>query len=334
MAKGDKWRQFTKWFNTHIGQPVGNWFKAKTGTELSNAEKQANAFNAEEAQKARDWEEAQYLKYESPKAMMDQYQQAGLNPALMYEGYSPSPPSTDVAASSVSPHSETPIMSDMLQTVLGVMSMKQTIDKTRAEVSLLGQQKDLMKRQAEGQEIENKNKQRMYDLQFELGSQNIKESQQRIRESEQKINESLQNIKESASRISLNEKQIQIGDSTIELQGTQADLNRAKETLTNLDAQKAAILLPYVEAVQKANLALAEAQTEEAWQQANKALTEAEGNLLQNAAQQKLIDGGYYEEMMLKQRRERKAITANATVGNICNVISSVAKLVDAVTPS
>ena len=330
MAKGDKWNQFKNWF---YNTGVGKWFKAKTGQELSAAEQQANAFNAEEAQKARDWEEQQYLKYEAPKAMIDQYQQAGLNPALMYEGYSPSAPMTDVSASSVSPHSETPIMSDMFSLVSGALNLKMSMDMNKANVRNMEQDTHLKQVEAEGKSIDNKNKQRAYDLQFESTEWDIKATQQKIEESKTKVNEMLQGIKESASRIDLNNKQIEIGDSTIELQGTQADLNRAKETLTNLDAAKASLMLPYVQAVQEANLALMEAQTEAEWQKANKTLVEAEGQLLKNAADQKLIDGGYYEEMMLKQRRERKAITANATVGNICNVINSVAKVADAVIP-
>lgn len=47
---------------------------------------QQNKFNAEQAQISRDWQREYYEQYQSPEAQVRQYQQAGLNPALMYEG--------------------------------------------------------------------------------------------------------------------------------------------------------------------------------------------------------------------------------------------------------
>lgn len=43
-------------------------------------------FESQQAQVARDWQEEQYLKYNSPSALIAQYQDAGMNPALMYGG--------------------------------------------------------------------------------------------------------------------------------------------------------------------------------------------------------------------------------------------------------
>lgn len=52
--------------------------------------KENNQFNALEAQKARDWNEYFYNQYQSPMAQVRQYEEAGLNPALLY-GSAPSP---------------------------------------------------------------------------------------------------------------------------------------------------------------------------------------------------------------------------------------------------
>lgn len=41
-------------------------------------------FQAQQAQLARDWQEDFYNKYSSPSAMVQQYKDAGLNPAMMY----------------------------------------------------------------------------------------------------------------------------------------------------------------------------------------------------------------------------------------------------------
>lgn len=43
------------------------------------------------SQQSRDWQEMMYNKYESPQALMQQFRDAGLNPALMYGDASPSP---------------------------------------------------------------------------------------------------------------------------------------------------------------------------------------------------------------------------------------------------
>lgn len=42
------------------------------------------SFNRKEAQKARNWQEQMYNEYQSPEAMLRQYEDAGLNPYLLY----------------------------------------------------------------------------------------------------------------------------------------------------------------------------------------------------------------------------------------------------------
>lgn len=102
---------------------AGNLFSSLvgrlTGNHLTGAEQEANAFNAEqaeldrrfqssEAEVARAWQEEQYNKYNSPSAMMNQYKEAGINPALMFgQQTTPAPTQTSVpsgaSASSVAP---------------------------------------------------------------------------------------------------------------------------------------------------------------------------------------------------------------------------------------
>lgn len=56
------------------------------GAGFSNTQLAEMQFNHDEAQLDRQFQEDMYNKYQSPEAQMRQYQAAGLNPALMYEG--------------------------------------------------------------------------------------------------------------------------------------------------------------------------------------------------------------------------------------------------------
>lgn len=104
------WKKFSKWTSKTFGSL---WNKA-TGSDLTKAEKKTMDFNAQqaelnrqfqsaEADEARQWQEDYYLKYESPQARIRQYEDAGLNPALLYGSNlgSGSAPSTSVPSGSV-----------------------------------------------------------------------------------------------------------------------------------------------------------------------------------------------------------------------------------------
>ena len=56
------------------------------GAGFSNTQLAEMQFNHDESQLDRQFQEDMYNKYQSPEAQMRQYQAAGLNPALMYEG--------------------------------------------------------------------------------------------------------------------------------------------------------------------------------------------------------------------------------------------------------
>lgn len=320
--------RFTKFNNSvdKFGDGLINWFKAKTGQELSNAQREANLFNSIEAQKARDFNLQMYEDYQSPKAMMEQYKEAGLNPALMYEGYSPSPVSSNATANSVAPTSESDILTDSIQAMLGIVSAKQQIDLQKAQIRSINAD-------TEGKDIDNANKQRMYDIEYSLKGVDIEKAQSDIKKNSAEINKITQDIQESISRVDLNNKQIEIGDSTIELQGSQRELNETKSIVEKLNADTIAAMLPYVKKVQEANIALTEAKTASEINSAEKLMYEANESMLRGMADAELISEGYYKEKALLQKRERKAVTANATIGNICKVVDSAARVVDAVIP-
>lgn len=92
------------------------------GKGFSNTQLAEMQYNHDEAQLDRQFQEDMYNKYQSPEAQMRQYQAAGLNPALMYEGgVDINGPSGGSAASvSGAQSGETPTNS--FEQVMGVMS--------------------------------------------------------------------------------------------------------------------------------------------------------------------------------------------------------------------
>ena len=291
----------------NFGNGLKEWFKAKTGQNLSGAQREANEFNAAEAQKARDFEVQMYEQYESPAAMIRQYEEAGLNPALMYEGYSPSAVGGNAQASSVSPTPNNELMS-MLSGVLGIVSAKQQIDLNKANIRNIDAA-------TEGQRIDNANKQMGYDKQFALADANIEKIQSEIEKNSAEVNKTIQDIRESESRVELN--------------GTEKEVKESQKVLNNLNAENLRQILPYVQKVQEAQLALTNAQTSAQRAQAEKTLNDAEGSMLSNMVQYRLLDNGYYETMMLNQKREGAVMVGNAIVGNTCKVIDSVVGIIN-----
>ena len=112
-----------QWFNYDEWNDVGDAVINKaTGSALTPAEKEANAFSADEAQKARDWEE--YMSSTSYQRQVVDMQKAGINPALAMGGSASgaSTPSSP-APSSVAPNSGMN-MSDLMSLIMMPFQMK------------------------------------------------------------------------------------------------------------------------------------------------------------------------------------------------------------------
>lgn len=113
-------------------------------------------FQSQEAQMARDWQEEQYNLYSSPSAMVSQYQDAGLNPALMYgqnlqssTGSSPAPSGSMASGSPLGAGMPT---GNIIESLAGLAKLKAEInninadtDNKRAQAGLAGSQVDVNK---------------------------------------------------------------------------------------------------------------------------------------------------------------------------------------------
>lgn len=123
------WTRFVGWLNNVLNPdhawkdyenaPEVDWSNSVTNQitkqDLTGAEKAANQFNADEAEKQRQWEaEMQNTAYQRQVADM---RAAGINPALAMSGGQPSTPS-GASAQSVSPGSSGMSMSDLMQLMM------------------------------------------------------------------------------------------------------------------------------------------------------------------------------------------------------------------------
>ncbi len=109
-------------------------------------------FNAEEAQKARDFQTEFYEQYQSPSAMVKQYQEAGLNPALAYNGGTNTPPSATSASSGMS--SITP--QNTLQSFEHLGGMIGNMFLLKAQIDKMESEAEYSRSLATGQDISNK----------------------------------------------------------------------------------------------------------------------------------------------------------------------------------
>ena len=180
----------------NIGKGLGGLWKGVeslwnriTGRGQTNAERAVQDFSADqaqinrefqsaEAQKARQWQEDFYTQYQSPQAQVRQYQDAGLNPALMYgRGATPAAsastasngPSGDTAAGVVTPADP----SSLLNLVFGMA-------KLPSEIDLLNAQADDFRASATGKDIQNAYSPQILDQNLRKGEMDILNTQAAI----------------------------------------------------------------------------------------------------------------------------------------------------------
>lgn len=308
------------------------------GKGFSNTQLAEMQYNHDEAQLDRQFQEDMYNKYQSPEAQMRQYQAAGLNPALMYQGgVDINGPSGGSAASvSGAQGGDTPtnsfeqvmgVMSQFMNMITGassignqVVSLHNQSSATRADNALKDAQTEQTKVETNNSILKGKLQQIELDYKRQFYDLDIKEQEARI-----------ENLKKQGKKIL---SDIDVNNSVIELNGAQIDLTRgltskaekecalltSQTMLTNLEREKMSILMPYVEAREKAELALTYATTDAEKADAEKKLAEAGVAVMNVAREQKIIDSGYYEERVKGMKSERRRAVADCVIGNICDV--------------
>lgn len=147
---------------------AGSLFQTFANRRSQNIQNEFNAqqaelnrqFQSQEAQIARDWQEQQYNLYSSPSAMVRQYQDAGMNPALMYgqnlqssTGSSPAPSGSMASGSPLGAGMPT---GNIIESIAGLAKLKAEInninadtDAKRAQAIKLGSDVNLNNKQIE-----------------------------------------------------------------------------------------------------------------------------------------------------------------------------------------
>ena len=272
----------------------------------------AQDFNAAQAELAYDRQVEFFEKYQSPYAMIESAKKAGVNPfsigASVGSGSAISPAS---ASSGVGSVGSLPNIGAFFADVMSrVAEIKNARKLTDSEVNL---------KDAQAEEIRTR-----IPWIDRLNSINYDKLASDIKLNEQKVNESIQTVKESVSRITVNDSTIEVNGSKISLNASQENLNAVKSFVESLNANKLAILMPYVESAEKSRIALDQASTESARASAAKSYTDASFALLKQSVEQGLIDKGYYDALVEKSEFEAKQGKRNYKWTPIQNVVHDI----------
>lgn len=233
-------RSFLRLFDSKVNGGAGTSTFAKiTGQELTGAEREANAFTANEAQKQRDWQ--QQMSDTSYQRAVADMQSAGLNPALLYgSGANGAVTPSGSAASSVSPSSGSSL-SDILQ----LLSFKKDLEVKDADKS--EKEAGAFKAIEEGKDIIENAKDRREGVNIRRADMEIRkgslELQKQAREDAHKLNEA--EIQKIASDVQKNAAEIRNLAYDNGLKLSQTEVNKQAAVLHGAQAMEIVELLEY-----------------------------------------------------------------------------------------
>lgn len=291
-----------------LNQSVSN---ATNIVATENLNKDNRKWQGEQAELARNWssKEAE-LAYErqleyydsrlSPSAQVEQYEKAGLNPALMYKGGASSSSSSSAPqASPVGSPSGSAVTFQPMQ-VFSMLEAIMSIQRQKAEIENI---------QADTNQIEKNTS--WIDTYNSASVDSMRAGIDKVR-SDIEVNESvvdknIQDINESISRISVNDSTIQVNGALIDLHGSQTVLNECRSAVERLNAKTIKEMLPYIQARQEAEIALTNAKTDEARYSAEDKMYDANLKYLRGLVDAKLIDSSYYDSVIDQAHWSSKA---------------------------
>ena len=242
--------------NMAVGLLGSKLQKSLVNNHMSGAEREVAAFNAQEAQKARDWNlQMDNTKYQRQVADM---QKAGINPALAMNGGVSTQATSNATANASTQMAPMMSVADLATTAANLKNLKAQKDLTDAQARLANAN-------AEGTEIANKYRDRL-ELAIAVGQENAANL------TKTEIDQINQNIEESKARI---KKYLAEAKTEEEKQNAL----RAQALLDEANAEQIKALTPVLVELKKAETNEAKARAAEAFARA--------------AYQQGLIDEGY-----------------------------------------
>ncbi len=292
-----------------------------------NLNKDNRKWQGEEAEKARRWSskeaELAYQRQQeyydtnlSPSARVRQYEEAGLNPALLYGGASSTASSSAPQASGVSSPSGSASPFPGLS-LFSMLEAIMSIQRQKAEVNNID---------ADTREIEERTK--GYEGQRRLTDVGVDKVIAEIDKLGVESEKIFQDIRESVKRMDLMDNQIKVGDSVIELNGSQSELAAIKAAAQKLDNEKAKVLLPYVAQREEAEIAYQNAKTDEAKYSAEGLMYDANLSMLKVLVEQDMIDKGYYDSVREQAQWSAKYKKREYKWKPVNDIVSGVSKLV------
>lgn len=224
MAKSNTWLRKAGHWLKGVGKGISSLWNKATGSDLTNAERQTMEWNAQQAQenrtfqsaeaeKARQWQEDYYNQYESPQARIRQYEDAGLNPALLYGSQlgSGSAPSTSVpAGDSSSVGLPSSGAGDLLSFIGQMMSIKSLINNNNAGA-------DAKRAEADNKRADTKLKEQQYVWNPKLFESEVHKNEANasnllagVKVAEEQVNKLIADQNLISSQINLNEQEAQL----------------------------------------------------------------------------------------------------------------------------
>lgn len=309
----------------------------KSGNVFSNTDLAKMQWDYAQAIEEREYNEYLYNEYESPSAMMRQYQEAGLNPALMYGDAS----SGNVAYSHNAPSSgggiglggsdETTFgtMSGILNLIMGASSLASQIDLQQSNSVL--NRANARKANADATLSEIDANTRGAKNEADLALTLI--SKEQVSANIQKINSDIRNIDSSTI---LNEAKVETEKAHKDLTIAQTDsekvhkmLIQSQTALSNANANQINSMLPFMKAYYSAEVALKGAQTDTEIEKATLTHNQAAQALLDCLKENTLLDNGYYNELTDKLKADTKLAERRRTNETVELYLGSFLKLVD-----
>lgn len=289
MAKSNTWlRKAGKWLSG-VGKGIASLWNKATGSDLTNAERQTMDWNAAQAQdnrnfqsaeaeKARQWQEDYYQQYESPQARIRQYEEAGLNPALLYGSQlgSGNAPATSVpTGDSASVGLPSSGVDGLLSFIGQMMSVKSLINKNNADAAKANAEADNVKQKTEWDP-------KLWQSELDKNEATTSNLLAGVDKALAEIDKINQDIRESESRFKVNDKQ--------------ADLILAQTGKTAIEAANEALKSKGIEANNR--LVAQQVMTEAAKTALTKAqehLTKTEAVKVKFEAIEQIIDDAIYQ---------------------------------------